>query len=132
MLRLLVALVMAAHGIGHLIGVVGAWRPSGITWGGSSDSWLLSPALGEASAILEVLLFGAATVAWIAAAGLLLAGHEAWRGVAVGGAITSLVGLALFPAQLPTGSMIGAVAVNVLALVALLLLDWPSTEAMRA
>ena len=33
MLKLLVALVMAAHGIGHLIGVVGAWRPSGITSG---------------------------------------------------------------------------------------------------
>jgi hypothetical protein len=132
MLRLLVALVMAAHGIGHLIGVVGAWRPSGMTWGGSSDSWLLSPALGQGSAIVEAVLFGAATVAWIAAAGLLLAGHEAWRGVAVGGAVASLLGLGLFPAQLPTGSMIGAVAVNVMTLVALLLLDWPSPEAVGA
>lgn len=132
MLRLLIALVMAAHGIGHLIGVVGAVRPGGATWGGSSTSWLLSPAVGQGAVVVEAILFSAATIGWIGAAVLLLAGQEAWRGVAIGGAITSLVALTLFPEQLPTGSMVGAIAVNLVALVGLLVLDWPSADVVGA
>ena len=132
MVRILIVLVMGAHGIGHLIGVVGAVRPAGVTWGGSSTSWLLSPMLGQGAAIVEVALFATATVGWIAAAVLLLAELEAWRGVAVVAAAVSLAAIALFPEQLPAGSVIGAIAVNAIALVSLLALGWPSVEQVGA
>lgn len=130
MLRIVIGLLMAAHGIGHLIGVVGAIRPGGMTWGGSSTSWLLTPALGSATGVAEAVLFLLPTVGWVVAAGLLFGGNDLWRGVAIASSIASLVAIGLFPQQLQVGSMVGAVAVNLAALVALLLINWPSPEAV--
>lgn len=132
MFRTIVALVIGAHGVGHLIGVVGGLRPGGMSWGGSSESWLLSPALGRLTGVVEAGLFAISTIGWVAAATLLLGGNEAWRSVAIGSAVVSLVAIGLFPSQLQLGSTVGAVAVNLAALVGLLLLDWPSRAAIGA
>jgi hypothetical protein len=132
MLRIVIGLVMAAHGIGHVIGVVGAVRPGGMTWGGSGTSWLLTPALGRATGAIEVVVFALPTVGFIVAAGLLLGGNEMWRGVAVAASVASFVAIGLFPQQLQSTSMVGAVAVNLVVLVGLLLLSWPSPEAVGA
>lgn len=130
MLKIVIGLLMAAHGIGHLIGVVGAIRPGGLTWGGSSTSWLLTPVLGRATGVAEGVLFLLPTVGWAVATGLLFGGNELWRGVAIGSAVASLVAIGIFPLQLQVGSMVGAVAVNIAALLALLLINWPSPEAV--
>lgn len=132
MLRMVLALVMGAHGIGHLIGVVGALRPAGMTWGGSGTSWLLSPVLGQGAAVVEAVLFAAATIGWVGAAVLLLAELESWRGVAVAAAVISLAAIALFPEQLPAGSTVAAVVVNVVALIGLLVVQWPTVEQVGA
>jgi hypothetical protein len=51
-----------------------------------------------------------------------------WAPLAVGSAIVSLVGLLLFPLAFPTVSTIGAFAVDVVVLVAVLWTDWEPGE----
>ena len=130
MLRTLVILVLAAHGIGHTIGIVGGW--AGAAWGGSSDSWLLSPVLGRTTGIIEGVLWLVPAVGFIAAAWLLLGSNEAWRWVALASAVVSLMAIALFPQQLSTGSLVGAVVVDAVVIVGLLALNWPAAEAVGA
>lgn len=130
MIRTFVFLVLAVHGVGHSIGVVGGW--AGSAWGGSSESWLLTPVLGRAAGIVEGVLWLLPTVGFVAAAGLMFGGSELWRPVAVASAVASLGAIALFPAQLPTGSLVGAVAVDIAVLVGLLLLDWPAADVVGA
>ncbi|HSI99085.1 MAG TPA: hypothetical protein VLA59_01730 [Patescibacteria group bacterium] len=132
MFRTIIALVIGAHGVGHLIGVVGGLRPGGMTWGGSNDSWLLSPMLGRFAGVAEAAIFAIPTIGWLTAAALLFGANEAWRPVAIGSAVVSLIAIGLFPNQLQVGSAVGAVAVNLAALVGLLLLDWPSRAAIGA
>ena len=130
MLRTLLVLVLGAHGIGHAIGVAGGWANS--AWGGSSHSWLLSPALGRSTAVLEGVLFLLPGVGFVVAAGLLVGNAELWRPVALLSAALSLLVIGLFPSQLPTGSTIAAVAVNVAVVVGLLILHWPTADAVGA
>jgi len=132
MLRTIIALVIGAHGVGHLIGVVGGLRPGGMSWGGSGDSWLLSSALGRFTGAAEGILYAIPTIGWLTAAVLLFGSNEAWRPIAIGSSIASLVAIGLFPNQLQLGSAVGAVAVNLAALIGLLLLDWPSRPAIGA
>jgi hypothetical protein len=130
-LRIIIAVVLFAHGVGHVMGVMPALGLSNIkTW--SSHSWLLTPLLGEtASRVISILLFLAALVGFIAATlGFLgwLVPHDAWRTLAVVSAVISLVALALywnaFVSFIP--NKVGAIAVNVATLACLLVLAWPS------
>ena len=130
MLRTVIALVLGAHGVGHLIGVVGGWANS--AWGGSGESWLLTPALGRSAAVLEGLLWLLPAIGFIGAALALVGGQEVWRTLAIASAVASLVVIGLFPQQLPAGSMVGAIVVNVAVIVGLLVLHWPAPEAVGA
>lgn len=130
MLRIVIVLILAAHGIGHSIGVMGGWGNN--AWGGSGTSWLLSPALGRATAGLEGLIWLLPLAGFVVAAGALWAGMDIWRAVAVASAGLSLLAIVLFPTQLPTGSVVAAVAVNVATLIALVLMQWPAADAVGA
>lgn len=130
MLRTVIALVIGAHGVGHLIGVVGGWANS--AWGGSSDSWLLTPALGRATTVLEGILWLLPAFGFIGAALALVGGLEEWRTIAIASAVTSLIVIGLFPQQLHPGSMFGAIVIDVAVIVGLLLLHWPTPEAVGA
>lgn len=130
MLRILIVLILGAHGIGHSIGVVGGWAQS--AWGGSSTSWLLSPVLGRATGIVEGGLWLLPGIGFVVAAGMLVGNVELWRPVALASATMSLLVIALFPGQLPAGSTVGAVAVNAAVLLGLLVLNWPAAEAVGA
>jgi hypothetical protein len=88
--------------------------------------------IGRATGLIEAVVFLIPTVGFVAAAVLLVGGSELWRQVSVGSAIASLAAITLFPQQLPPGSVVGAVVVNVAVLVALLVLRWPSPEAVGA
>jgi hypothetical protein len=103
-----------------------------MSWGGSGDSWLLSSALGPFTGVAEGILYAIPTIGWLTAAVLLFGSNEAWRPIAIGSSIASLVAIGLFPNQLQLGSAVGAVAVNLAALIGLLLLDWPSRAAIGA
>jgi hypothetical protein len=82
--------------------------------------------------VLEGLLWLLPAVGFVAAAGLLVANVEGWRGVALVAAILSLVVIALFPQQLSFASLIGALVVDAAVLIGLLLLQWPAAEAVGA
>jgi hypothetical protein len=130
MLRTLIILVLAAHGVGHSIGVAGGWANS--AWGGSGASWLLTPVLGRSTGFVEGVLFVVPMVGFVVAAGLLLGNLELWRPIALASAAISLLAIAAFPHQLPLGSVIGAAFVNAAILIGLLLLHWPSAEVVGA
>lgn len=128
---------LVIHGLGHG-GALGAliWmalRPSDPTGGWqAARSWLL-PALPAATAtpiaggfwIVAMLGF---VVAALSFWGIGLPG-EAWRSVAIGSAIVSLVGITLFFGTWPPFNTLAALAVNIAVLVSLLWLRWPAHAA---
>jgi hypothetical protein len=129
-LRIIVVIVIAAHGIGHVMGVM---SPLGIEiQGGSGDSWAISRFGTGLAGAVEVVLFLIATIGFVIAAVGLWNGAEWFRTAAVVSAVVSLLAIGLFPAQLPTFSMIGAVAVDVALLAAILVFHWPATEVIGA
>jgi hypothetical protein len=130
MLKIVIALVLVAHGIGHSIGVAGGWGNN--AWGGSGESWALSPVLGRSTAVLEGVIWLLPAIGFVAAGVALLMGFDAWRVLAVASSVASLVAVALFPLQLPASSMIAAVVVDAAVVVSLTLLQWPSADAVGA
>lgn len=138
-LRAIIALVFAFHGVGHAMGIIPALgiidlEGTGQGWlqNWSSRSWLLTDLLGQgASRILCAALYLLALVGFVAAA-LAVAGwllpHDWWRPLAIASAGLSLVALALhwnalillFPHK------VGALAVDIATLICLLALSWPS------
>jgi len=131
-IKVVVAGVLAAHGIGHMIG----WMPAlgiGRIAGATGDSWILTGLAGEQAArIAAAALFLVPTVGFVAAAAGLMLGQPWWRPVAAGSAAVSLVAIGAFPHALPTGPLAGAVAVDVATLVLLLLAGWPSAATVGA
>ena len=133
-LRALLAVVLLIHGIGHVMGVMPALGLSTVE-GWNSRSWLLTPILGETiSRILSIILFLAALVGFVASSLALLGWllpHDWWRTLAVVSSVVSIVTIILFwnafVAFFP--NKIGALGVDIAALVCLLVLNWP-TEAM--
>ncbi|HEX5579023.1 MAG TPA: hypothetical protein VFY43_05085 [Candidatus Limnocylindria bacterium] len=130
MLRLLIVLILVAHGIGHSIGVAGGWGAN--AWGGSGESWLLSPVLGRSVGILEGLVWLLPAIGFVAAGAALWLGWDAWRVLALASSVASLGAIALFPAQLPAFSAIAAVVVDVAVVVSLFVMEWPSADAVGA
>ena len=124
MVRVVVAGVIGAHGVGHVMG----WMPAlGIAniEGTSGSSWILAgPAGDQALRLIAVGLFVLPTIGFIAAAIGLLLGQAWWRPVAAASATVSLAATALFPHAFPAGSTIGSVAVNVLVLYGALVSGW--------
>ena len=131
--RIVVSLALIVHGIGHSMGIMTAAGMSKTeTW--HSRSWLLTDLLGDSPARLIALVIWVVTFV-----GFILAGAGAlgwsvtegqWRAITVVCAVVSLIGLVLFwnafAALVP--NKIGAIAVNVIALVGILIADWPSTD----
>jgi len=126
------------HGFGHG-GALGAlaWialRPGDPTGGWqAARSWLM-PALPMATATSVASGFWLISmVGFVAAAlsfwGIVLPG-EAWRPLAIGSAIVSLVGITLFFGTWPPFNTLAALAVNVAVLVSLLWLRWPAEAAL--
>ncbi|HSG86993.1 MAG TPA: hypothetical protein VLA23_11705 [Candidatus Limnocylindrales bacterium] len=122
--KLVVAGVLGAHGIGHVLG----WLPAtGVVnfEGMSGQSWLLSPTLGDGGTRLAAgLLFVVPTVGFVAAAGGLLLGQAWWRQVAVASAAVSLGAMAMYPQAFPTSSTIGSIAVDLAVLYGILVAGW--------
>jgi hypothetical protein len=82
--------------------------------------------------MVEGLIWLLPALGFVAAAVLLTGNSEAWRWVAVISAVASLLAIGLFPGQLPVGSTVAAVAVDLAVVVGLLLVRWPSIEALGA
>ena len=133
LLRTIISLALIVHGIGHIMGILPAIGVASTeSW--HYRSWLLTNAIGDsASKILGIVIWTVATIGFIAAgAGALgwsaTAGY--WRAITVICSIVSLVGLFLFwnAFVMLFPNKIGAIAVNVVALVGILFANWPSTD----
>ena len=141
-LKMIIAVALAAHGIAHAIALGGL---VGQSVGGVSPSpvlvrsWLL-PGLGpNTAAAVAVPFWLVATVGFLVAAlsfsGILIP-DAPWRPIAVGSAIASIVGIALVAGTWPGSptelrSMLNtviAMTMNVAVLLALLWLHWPAQE----
>jgi hypothetical protein len=131
-LKLIIGLVLIAHGIGHSLGyfpVFGWARAEG--W--SADSWLLTGPLGSTAAnAIGVILWTVALVGFVAV-GLGVLGivvpAEWLRPLAVAAAVASLLAIGLYWDALPSiVSKIGAAAIDIAVLWAVLVGDWPSTD----
>ena len=130
-LRMIIALVLFVHGIGHVMAFFPALGISSTeTW--HARSWLLTSVIGEsASKVILVILFGAALLGFVGAALALmgwLVPHDVWRTLSIVSAVISLIAIVLywnaFVALFP--NKIGALAVDIAVLVCLLFLNWPS------
>jgi hypothetical protein len=140
-LRAIIAFVFAFHGVGHAMGIIPALQlinPDGSSEGWlrnwSSRSWLLTGLLGDSvSRVLCIVLYGASLIGFFGAALALLGWgipHDWWRTLATMSAGISLLALVLYWNALIFlfPHKVGALAVNVVTLVGLLVVDWP-TEA---
>jgi hypothetical protein len=130
-LRILVALVILVHGIGHVLFLAPCL---GMTqWGQAAHSWLLTRALGDGpTRAIGALLWLAVIVGFTAAAMGLLGQQAWWRPVASGAAGVSLLALALFANGISRQPLLSAGLMDVAILVALLWVQWPSADLVGA
>ena len=128
--RILIAVVLLAHGIGHILGPLQVLKVAQVnpTWTG--DSWLLTGPTGQTvSNVIGLLLWLAAMVGFVATAAVVMGWLPAswWVPLAVGSSVVSLVAIALFPTAFPTTSTLGAVIIDVAVLAAVLVFKWAPT-----
>lgn len=121
-LRLVLALVVGAHGLGHILFLVPLLGVA--DWGQSNHSWLLGDgwlAKGLGSVIWLVVIVGFTAVA----IGLFQSTNW-WRAVALGAASVSSLGLFIFWTAPANSPVISALVFNLLVLGSLLIWHWPS------
>lgn len=128
MLRIVVALFIGAHGIGHLLFLLSVLGV--VDWGQSTHSWLM---IGETP---TRLIGGALWIVTIAAFSIAVYGlldqQSWWRSIAIFAASISTIGLIIFWTNPATSPAISALVFNVLLLGLLLITRWPSVDAVGA
>jgi hypothetical protein len=128
MLKLALATVVLAHGVGHILFLGPAVRL--VDWAGQTGrSWLLTTPLGDTATR------GVAGVVWAGTMALFVAGVAGfatdqtwWRPVTTAAALVSLAGIVLFWDGIATTSAGLALVFDLAILAALLLVHWPSSE----
>lgn len=131
MLKLVIALVLLAHGVGHSMGILKVFNLATVNPAWHGDSWLLSGVAGATvTNAIGVLLWAASIVGFAALAGVVMGWLPAswWAPLAIGSAVLSLAGIVLFPVAFPTVSTIGAVAIDLAVLAAVLWLRWTPAD----
>ena len=127
MIKIVIAVVLLAHGIGHVLGPLQVLKVTQVnpTWAG--DSWLLTGVTGQTvSNVIGLVLWVGAMVGFVAASAVVMGWLPAswWVPLAVVSSVVSLVAIVLFPTAFPMTSTVGAVVVDVAVLVAVLGLKW--------
>jgi hypothetical protein len=131
MLRIVIALVLLGHGIGHSMGLMQALKVATVNPQWHGDSWILTGIAGTTvTQAVGAVLWTTAIVGFAAVAGVVIGWLPAtwWQPLAVGSSLVSLVGVLVFPLAFPTFSTIGAVVVNVAVLAAVTLFDWAPSD----
>jgi hypothetical protein len=127
MIKILVAVVLFAHGIGHVLGPLQVFKVTAASPSWNGDSWLLTGATGQTvSNVIGLVLWIGAMVGFVAASAVVMGWLPAswWVPLAVVSSVLSLVAIVLFPTAFPMTSTVGAVVVDVAVLVAVLGLKW--------
>lgn len=120
-LRIVLAVVVGAHGIGHILFLMPL--VSSTTWGQATQSWLLGD--GGLAKGFGVLIWLVSLGGFVAAAFGIFRETDWWQSVAIGAAAVSTVGLVLFWTRPSTSPAISALVFNLLVLAALLIFHWP-------
>lgn len=120
-LRILLAVAVAAHGIGHVLFLMPL--VSSTTWGQSAQSWLLGA--GGLARGLGALIWLVSLVGFVAAAFGLFRETGWWPTAVIGSAVASTIGLVLFWSRPPTSPAVSALIFNLLVLASLLIFHWP-------
>ncbi len=128
MLKLVIAAVVLAHGVGHILFLGPALRVT--TWADQTGhSWLVTPLLGDGVTRAFAAIVWTSTIAlFVAAVVGFFMGTDWWRGAAVLGAVISAAGIIVMWDGLAPSSAIAALVFDLIVLVALLWAHWPSTE----
>jgi len=122
--RAILAIIVGAHGIGHVLFLVPVLGLA--DWEQSSSSWLLSSEV-LAKAVGGVI-WAVALIGFVAAAIGMFSESSWWRTLAVVVSLVSLAGLALFWDNPPTQPVIAAAIFDVVVLLALLVFKWPPSS----
>lgn len=129
--RWILAVVVFAHGVGHVL--FAPMLAGAMKLDASGHSWLLTGVLGDgATRLVASLVAAVVTAAFIVAAGGIVLQAGWWRGVALGAAVASIVLVAAMWDGLPTGPASAAIAFDLAVLAALLLVHWPSPDLIGA
>lgn len=120
-LRIVLAVAVAAHGIGHILFLMPL--VSSTTWGQSAQSWLLGD--GGLAKGLGALIWLVALVGFVAAAFGIFRETDWWQMAAIMSAVVSTVGLILFWTRPTTSPAVSALVFNLLILISLLVVRWP-------
>jgi hypothetical protein len=132
MFKIVIALVLLAHGIGHSMGLLQLFKVATVNPQWHGDSWILTgPAGTTVTQVVGGLVWTAAIVGFAALAATVLGWLPAswFPPLAVGSPVVSLAGLLLFPIAFPTFSTLGALVVDVVVLVAAIWYLWVPADA---
>jgi hypothetical protein len=132
MLRIVVALVLFAHAIGHVLGPLQVLNISTVKSAWPGESWLLTGLGPTFNQVLALIVWAIALAGFVGAAAVVMNWLPAdwWTLLAIGSAVVSLACILLFPGALPMLSLVGAVAVDLVVLLAATWLQWtPATLA---
>jgi hypothetical protein len=126
MWRIGLAVLVGAHGIGHILFLVPTLGLA--DWGQSTYSWLLTNLAGDGvTRVVGSLLWLAATLGFVAVVVGILGQEGWWPAFAAGSAALSLLGLALFWGHPTTSSAVYATLFDIAILGAVLWVRWPPT-----
>jgi hypothetical protein len=131
MIRIAVALLLAAHGIGHSMGIVQALKVTTVNPAWDGRSWLLSETVGTTiTSVIGVALWSVALAGFVVLAGVVMGWlpDDWWAPLAVVSSVASLAGLALFPSAFPTVSTMGCLLVDVVVLAAVFWYHWAPSD----
>jgi hypothetical protein len=131
MIKVLIGLVLLAHGIGHSMGILQVLKVATVNPDWRGDSWLLTGLAGTSlTHVVGLTVWAAAIVGFSVLAGVVVGWLPAswWQPVAIASSLISLAGLLLFPTAFPTFSTIGAVAVNAAVLLAAVAYQWTPAD----
>jgi hypothetical protein len=127
MFKIVLAVILVAHGIGHSMGLLQLFRIATINPEWHGDSWLLTGGIGTTLAQAAGALFWiVAMVGFVAIGGVVVGWLPAswWGTLAVLSAAASIGGLVLFPMAFPPFSSVAALVVDAVLLAAVLVLHW--------
>jgi len=131
MLKIGIALVLLAHGIGHSMGLLQVFKVATVNPAWHGDSWILTgPAGTTVTNLVGSVLWIASIVGFAALAAVVIGWLPAtwFAPIAVGSAAVSLAGIALFPVAFPLVSTLGAFVVDAVVLAGVLWFHWLPTD----